>query len=87
MDARLMLVIAASFGLATAAAAEPVNPAAPPADQAAKERPVVLASADVAVATAAVAVPEGEAGAAATPPRKRRTARVTTCRCADTPNP
>jgi hypothetical protein len=87
MDVRLMLLVAGSFGLATTAMAEPVKPAAPATDQAAKERPVVLASADVAAATATVANSEAEAGSPAAPARKRRTARVTTCRCADTPNP
>ena len=85
MDARMMLVAASALGLATAAAAEPVKSPAPSTPPAAKERPVVLASAEVPpspVATAAEA-----ATPPATPARKPRAARVTTCRCADTPNP
>ena len=83
MDARLMLIAAASLGLATGAVAEPVK--APPPAAPAKDRPVVLASAEVppspAVETTDSATPP------AVPARKPRAARVTTCRCADTPNP
>jgi hypothetical protein len=84
MDARLILTAASALGLATAAAAEPAKSPAPPAPQAATERPVVLASAAVppspGVATTDSATPPAA-------PARKRTARVTTCRCADTPNP
>lgn len=86
MDVRLMVVVAGSIGLATAAMAEPVKPVPPATDQAAKERPVVLASADV-TAAAAAADPNAPPVSTSVPARKPRTARVTTCRCADTPNP
>lgn len=75
------IVIAASLVLAwPAAAAEkptaPVQPAAQPADQRAPD--AVLASVDT--AKLPVAIKAGEAPAAP----KKRAARVTTCRCADT---
>jgi hypothetical protein len=83
MNARLMLIAVSALSLATGAAAEPVK--APPPAAPAKDRPVVLASAEVpaspAVATTDPATPP------APPARKPRAARVTTCRCADTPNP
>jgi len=73
------IVIAASLVLAWPASAEkpgaPVQPAAQPADQRA---PTVLAAVDTAKLPAPVKVDE----AAAAP--KKRAARVTTCRCADT---
>ena len=83
MDARLMLIAASALGLATGALAEPAK--SPPPTAPAKDRPVVLASAEVpaspAVATSDSAAPP------AVPARKPRAARVTSCRCADTPNP
>jgi len=85
MDARLMLIAASALGFATTAAAEPAKSPAPAATPAAKERSVVFASADVPPAPAA-AQSDGTA-APTTPARKPRAARVTTCRCAGTPNP
>ena len=83
--ARLMLIAAAgALGLATAAAAEPVKAPAPPAETA-KDRPVVLAAAEVPPSPGATASDGATPGAA--PARKPRAARVSTCRCADTPNP
>jgi hypothetical protein len=85
MHARLMLIAASALGFATVAAAEPPKPAAPSVTTGEKVRPVVLASAEIPASTAAVAGADGTA-APAVPARKPRTARVTTCRCADTPN-
>ena len=85
MDARLMLIAASALGFATIAAAEPAKAPTAPASPAPKDRPVVLASAEV-PASPAVAQTDGSA-APAVPARKPRAARVTTCRCADTPNP
>lgn len=85
MDARLMLIAATAFGLATIATAEPVKSPAPDASPAPKDHPVVLASADV---PPSPAVDQADSAATpAVPARKPRAARVTTCRCADTPNP
>ena len=85
MDARLMLIAASALGFATVAAAEPAKSPAPGVSPAQKDRPVVLAAADV---PAAPAVAQAEATATPSAPvRKPRAARVTTCRCADTPNP
>lgn len=85
MDARLMLIAASALGFATVAAAEPVKSPAPAVPPAPKERPVILAAADV---PASPAVAQADASATpAVPARKPRAARVTTCRCADTPNP
>lgn len=84
MDARLLLFAASALSFATVASAESAKPPVP-SSPAAKDRPVVLAAAEVPAASPAVA---GDPGAApAVPPRKPRTARVTTCRCADSPNP
>ena len=88
MDARLMLIAASALSLATIAAAEPAKspaPAAPSGPSGTKDRPVVLASAEIPAAAAVVGT-DG-AAAPAVPARKPRAARVTTCRCADTPNP
>ena len=83
MDARLMLIAASALGFASTATAEPTKSAAPAAPPA-KERAVVLASAEVPAATVAASNPNT---APAVPGRKPRAARVATCRCADTPNP
>lgn len=87
MDVRLMLIAASALGFATIAAAEPANgPAnspAPAASSGAKERPVVLAAADIPAQPAAA---DADTAAPVVPARKPRAARVTTCRCADTPN-
>jgi hypothetical protein len=85
MDARLMLIAVSALGFATVAAAEPAKSPAPTASPAPKDRPVILASAEV-PPSPAVAQADGTP-APATPARKPRAARVTTCRCADTPNP
>ena len=93
MNARLLLIAASALSLATIAAADPANgpgngtdkASAPAVPSGAKDRPVVLASAEIPGA-AAVAGADG-AATAAVPARKPRAARVTTCRCADTPNP
>ena len=85
MDARLMLIAASALGFATIAAAEPAKSPAPTSSPPAKDRPVVLASAEV-PPSPGVAAADGTA-APAVPARKPRAARVTTCRCADTPNP
>ena len=85
MDARLMLIAASALGFATIAPAEPAKPPAPAASPAPKERPVMLASAEVPASPAAAQA--DSAAAPAVPARKPRAARVTTCRCADTPNP
>ena len=85
MDARLMLIAASALGFATAAAAEPAKSPAPAAPPAAKDRPVVLASAEVPPSPAAAQT--DSAATPAAPARKPRAARVTTCRCAETPNP
>jgi hypothetical protein len=83
MDARLMLIAASALSLASMTAAEPAKSPAPAAS-ATKERPVVLAAAEI---PAASAVAGAETTATpAVPARKPRTARVTTCRCADTPS-
>ena len=86
MDARLMLIAASALGFATTAAAEPAKSPATPPSPAAKDRPVVLASAEVPKSPAAAQAGDSAAAPAA-PARKPRAARVTTCRCADTPNP
>jgi hypothetical protein len=85
MDARLMLLAAGALSFATVASAEPANPPVPSSTPAAKDRPVVLAAVEVPAATPVA--PGDPAAAPAVPPRKPRTARVTTCRCAETPNP
>jgi hypothetical protein len=73
------IVIAASLVLAWPAAAEkpgaPVQPAAQPSDQRA---PTVLAAVDTAKLPAALKADE------AAPAPRKRAARVTSCRCADT---
>ena len=86
MDARLMLIAASALGFATIAAAEPAKSPAPAASPAPKERPVMLASAEVPAAPAGATQSDAAANPAV-PARKPRAARVTTCRCADTPNP
>ena len=84
MDSRLMLIAAGALSLATIAAAEPAKSPEPAAPSGAKDRPVVLAAAEI---PAAPAVADADAAATpAVPARKPRAARVTTCRCADTPN-
>lgn len=77
MNTRYLLIAATAVALGAQASAEPAKPAASPAAQPA-ERPVMMASADN-VRPAPVAVGEAQA---ATPAKRPRAARVTTCRCA-----
>ncbi|MEO6113225.1 MAG: hypothetical protein ABIP07_02090 [Sphingomicrobium sp.] len=91
MDARLMLITASALSLATIAAAEPANGPAksptPASSPRAKDRPVILAAAEIPAAANVIGAADAdEAATSAVPARKPRTARVTTCRCADTPN-
>ena len=83
MDARQMLIAVSALGLATGAAAEPAK--APPPTAPAKERAVILASAEVRASPSVASTDSATPPAA--PARKPRAARVTSCRCADTPNP
>lgn len=85
MNARLMLLATSALGFATIAHAEPAKSPASPAQPVVKERPVVFAAAEVPAIPAAAQ--QDTAAIPATPARKPRAARVTTCRCADTPNP
>lgn len=86
MDARSILIAAAlGLGAGSAFAAEPAKAPQPNSSEArADATPVLMASANVERGAAAV---EAAAAQGTTVPAKRpRTARVTTCRCADTPN-
>lgn len=76
MHSRYLIIAAGALAFAGTAAAEPAKPAEKPAAQPASERPaeVVLASADRA--------PAMVEQAQASPAKKPRAARVTTCRCA-----
>ncbi len=85
MNARSILIAAvAVFAAGSAVASEPVRAPQPrseaPRDAAA---PVLMASADVDRAAEVVAA--GAAQGNQAPAKRPRTARVTTCRCADTP--
>lgn len=85
VNRRLILIAVSALGMASAAAAEPGKTPAPTAAQAQdKGRPLLLAAAEV-VAPAGTAS-DASTGAPAAP-AKKRTARVTTCRCGATPNP
>ena len=85
------IVIAATLalGAGSAALAEPdKGPRPESAEQQATAAPVLMASANVDRAAATVvpaAATEATDGTAA-PAKRPRRARVTTCRCADTPN-
>lgn len=83
MDHRLVMIAASALGFATTAAAEPAK-TAPSTPSQERARPVVLASAEVPPSPSATA---SEAPSPSVPARKPRAARVTSCRCADTPNP
>ena len=74
MHSRCLIIAATALAFAGSAAAEPAKPAAQPAP-ANRPAEVVLASADQ-IRPAVVAQ------AQATPAKKPRAARVTTCRCA-----
>lgn len=85
MTARLMLIAVSALGLASMASAEPDKAPAPTsAGTQGKDRPVLLAAAEVNVAPSPLA---DTAGAPPAAPAKKRTARVTSCRCGDSPNP
>jgi hypothetical protein len=72
------LVIAATLTMAAAAVAEPPKPQTPPANPpATRPAQVVLASADT------LSAPAPDAAQPSQAPVKRRTARVTSCRCGD----
>jgi hypothetical protein len=89
MFARSTLIAAAvALGAGSAAMAEPTKAPRPEsAEQRAPDAPVLMASADVDHAAAAAAVVAASATDGAAAPAKRpRRGRVTTCRCADTPN-
>lgn len=77
MYGRCLIIAATALALAGTAIAEPAKPAPRPVQQPATNRPaeVVLASAEQVSAPAAVTP-------VATPAKKPRAARVTTCRCA-----
>ena len=79
MDGRYLLIATAALAFAGAAAAEPAKPAAQPATQPTAQKPaeVVMASAEQSPAPAVVAEAQ-----AASPAKKPRAARVTSCRCA-----
>ena len=79
MYGRYLMIVSAALVYAGAAAAEPAKPASTTAAQPANDRPaeVVLASADQTITTTPVAQAQS-----ATPAKKPRAARVTTCRCA-----
>ena len=87
MFARSILIAAAvALGAGSAAFAEPAKAPRPePAGQQAAATPVLLASANVEHAAAA-GVSAAAGDPAASPAKRPRRGRVTTCRCADTPN-
>ena len=86
MFARSILIAAAvTLGAGSAAAAEPAKAPRPEsAEQQRDAAPVLMASANVEHSGAAVVSAAATDGAA--PAKRPRKARVTTCRCADTPN-
>ena len=77
MYGRYLIIASSALAFAGAAAAEPAKPAGQPEVKPAAQRPaeVVLASAEQIPAPATVTP-------AATPAKKPRAARVTSCRCA-----
>ena len=79
MYGRYLMIVSAALVFAGAAVAEPAKPANQTAAKPATDRPaeVVLASADQTITPTAVSQAQ-----AATPAKKPRAARVTTCRCA-----
>ena len=88
MFARSTLIAAAvALGAGSAAMAEPAKAPRPEsAEQRAPDAPVLMASADVDHAAAAAVVAASATDGAAAPAKRPRRGRVTTCRCADTPN-
>ena len=87
MFARSILIAAAvALGAGSAASAEPDKaPRAESAEERAEAAPVLLASANVEGAAANV-VPAAATDGTEAPAKRPRRGRVTTCRCADTPN-
>lgn len=80
MNVRWMIAVTA-LAAAAMASAEPAPPSAGDSDhQANREAQVVLASADQ---DPNAESPAPDAQPPATPPKKKRAARVTTCRCGD----
>ena len=77
MSSRYWIPVAAALAFAGAAAAEPAKPADQPAAKPAVDRP-----AEVVLASAEQARPPAVVTPAATPAKKPRAARVTSCRCA-----
>lgn len=86
MFARSILIAAAvTLGAGSASAAEPTKAPRPEsAERQPDTAPVLMASANVEHAAAAVVPAAATDGAV--PAKRPRKARVTTCRCADTPN-
>lgn len=87
MFARSILIAAAvALGAGSAAFAEPAKAPRPEAaEQQPAAAPVLMASANV-EHSAATAVPAAASDSTAAPAKRARRGRVTTCRCADTPN-
>lgn len=86
MLARSILIAAAvTLGVGSAFAAEPAKAPRPESAQQQQDAaaPVLMASANIEHAAAVVPAAATDGAAPAKRPRK---ARVTTCRCADTPN-
>lgn len=82
MTTRAMMIATAVLMFGTSATAEPVQPAKPDVAQA--EKPMVT----VQLASASLDKPLAPASASdSAPVKKPRAARVTTCRCGETPNP
>jgi hypothetical protein len=78
MNVRFVLIAAAALASGTAFAAEPVKPPVQPAAQPQRApAQVVLASADD------MRAPSAGDQQVATPPKRPRIGRVTTCRCGD----
>ena len=78
MRARLLMIAIAGLCASGAAAAEPAKAPVRKAEQVVEQPvPVVVAAADQ------PRVPAAAETSAATPPKRERRARVTTCRCGD----
>lgn len=85
----ILIAVAVAMGVGSAVAAEPAKaPPAQSAEQHATATPVLMASANIDQAGAAVvsAAATESTDATAAPAKRPRRGRVTTCRCADTPN-
>ena len=82
----ILIAAAAALGAGSAAFAEPAkDPRPESAEQQAPAAPVLMASANVDHGAAAV-VPAAAGDGTVAPAKRPRRGRVTTCRCADTPN-